>query len=100
MSTETSEPQPPPPTGHPESIGQPHTPAEGVVAQGEAVAARISTDDAPMGTLGPRFNWRSPFLIGMTATAGVAVTVARIWLILQAGSVMVLIGLSLFLAVG
>jgi hypothetical protein len=98
MSTETDEPQPAPPTGHHESIGQPHTPAEGEVAHAEAVAARISTDDAPMGTLGPRFNWRSPFLIGMTATAGVAVTVALIWLFLQAGSVLVLIGLSLFLA--
>ena len=100
MSTETDEPRPAPPTGHHDLIGQPHTPAEGEVAHAEAVAARISTEDAPMGTLGPRFNWRSPFLIGMTATAGVAVTVALIWLFLQAGSVLVLIGLSLFLAVG
>ena len=50
MSTETDEPQPAPPTGHHESIGQPHTPAEGEVAHAEAVAARISSDDAPMGT--------------------------------------------------
>src|SRR5450755_4233302 len=53
-----------------------------------------------MGTLGSRFNWRSPFLIGMTAAGGVAVTVGLIVLLLQAGSVLVLIGLSLFLAVG
>ena len=70
------------------------------MADAEAVAARISTEDAPLGTIGPRFNWRSPFLIGMTATVGVAVTVALIWLLLQAGSVLVLIGLSLFLAIG
>jgi predicted PurR-regulated permease PerM len=100
MSTGTAEPRPVPPTGHSDLIGQPHTAAEGEVAQAEAVAARISTDDAPMGTIGPRFNWRSPFLIGMTATAGVAVTVGLIVLFLQAGSVLVLIGLSLFLAVG
>jgi len=100
MPTETDEPQPAPSTGHHELIAQPHTLTEGEVAEAEAVAARISSDDAPMGTLGPRFNWRSPFLIGMTATAGVAVTVGLIVLFLQAGSVLVLIGLSLFLAVG
>ena len=100
MPTETDGPRPVPPTGHHDLIGQPHTPAEGEVQEAEAVAARISTEEAPLGTIGPRFNWRSPFLIGMTATAGVAVTVGLIWLFLQAGSVLVLIGLSLFLAVG
>ena len=99
-AAETDDPKPAPSTGHHELIGQPHTEAEGLVAEAEAVAAKISTQDAPMGTLGPRFNWRSPFLIGMTATAGVAVTVAGIWVFLQAGSVLILIGLSLFLAVG
>jgi predicted PurR-regulated permease PerM len=64
------------------------------------VAARISTQDAPMGGLGPRFNWRSPFTIGMTATGGAAVTVAMIGVLLQAGSVLVLIGVALFLAIG
>ena len=56
-------------SGHRELSGQPHSEAEGRVAEAEAAAARISTDQAPMGTLGPRFNWRSPFLIGMTAAA-------------------------------
>ena len=87
-------------SGHRELSGQPHSEAEGRVAEAEAAAARISTDQAPMGTLGPRFNWRSPFLVGMTAAGGVAVTVGLIVLLLQAGSVLVLIGLSLFLAVG
>jgi predicted PurR-regulated permease PerM len=89
-----------PATGHNELVGQPHSAAEGKVAEAEAVAARISTEDAPMGGLGPRFNWRSPFAIGMTATGGAAVTVAVIVVLLQAGSVLILIGLSLFLAVG
>ncbi|MET0863005.1 MAG: AI-2E family transporter, partial [Nakamurella sp.] len=82
-------------------MGQPHDPAaEGPIAQAEAVAEEISSADRPMGTLGRRFNWRSPFFVGMAATAGVAVTVAVIYLFLTAGSVIVLIGLALFLAVG
>jgi predicted PurR-regulated permease PerM len=87
-------------TGHNDLVGQPHSAAEGKVAEAEAVAARISTEDAPMGGLGPRFNWRSPFAIGMTATGGAAVTVAIILVLLQAGSVLILIGLALFLAIG
>lgn len=90
-----------PATGHNDLVGQPHSAAEeSKVAEAEAVAARISTEDAPMGGLGPRFNWRSPFTIGMTATGGAAVTVAIIVVLLHAGSVLVLIGLSLFLAIG
>lgn len=87
-------------TGHNDLVGQPHSGAEGKVAEAEAVAARISTEDAPMGGLGPRFNWRSPFAIGMTATGGAAVTAVIIVVLLQAGSVLILIGLSLFLAIG
>lgn len=89
-----------PTTGHNEPVGQPHSAAQGMVAEAEAVAARISTEDAPLGGLGPRFNWRSPFTIGMTATGGAAVTVAIIVVVLQAGSILILIGLSLFLAIG
>jgi predicted PurR-regulated permease PerM len=97
---ESAVPAPAPETGHSELVGQPHSAAEGKVAEAEAVAARISTDDAPRGTLGPRFNWRSPFAIGMTATGGAAVTVGLIVLVLQVGSVLILIGVSLFLAIG
>jgi hypothetical protein len=53
---ESAVPAPAPETGHSELVGQPHSAAEGRVAEAEAVAARISTDDAPGGTLGPRFN--------------------------------------------
>ena len=88
-------------SGHHDLIAQPHEPElEGPIAQAEAIATTISSAQQPMGTLGPRFNWRAPFFVGMAATAGVAVTVAAIWLFLTAGSVLVLIGLALFLAVG
>ena len=89
-----------PENGHNDLVGQPHSAAEGKVAEAEALAARISTDDAPRGTLGPRFNWRSPFLIGMTATGGAAITVALILVVMQVGSVLIPIGVALFLAVG
>jgi len=88
------------PSAHNNLLGQPHDPAAGPIAQAEAVAEDISSAERPMGTLGRRFNWSSPFFVGMAATAGVAVTVAAIYLFLTAGSVLVLIGLALFLAVG
>lgn len=87
-------------TGHSDLVGQPHSAAEGKAAEAEAVAARISTADAPRGSLGPPFNWRSPFMIGMTATGGAAITVGLIVVVLQAASVLVLIGVALFLAIG
>ena len=82
-------------------VGQPHGDAsEGPVAQAEAVAAEMSTDEAPMGELGRPFNWRAPFFIGLAATVGVAVTVGLIGLLVLAAHVILLIGLSLFLAIG
>lgn len=81
--------------GHP-----PDSVARGTVEQAEAVAAKLSTQDAPMGRLGPRFNWRSPFFIGLAATAGVAVTLVVLWLFWIAADVFLLIGVALFLAVG
>jgi len=86
-----------PSRAHHDLVGQPHDPAvEGPIAQAETVAAEISSEERPMGRLGRRFNWRSPFFVGMAATAGVAVTVAAVYLFLTAGSVIVLIGLALF----
>ena len=87
--------------GHNDLVGQPHESAEeGPVAEAEAVAAQISTDEKPMGTLGRRFNRKSPFFIGMAASAGVAVTYGAVQLLALAGNVLILIGLALFLAIG
>ena len=87
--------------GHHDLVAQPHEAAtEGPVAEAEALAAEISTEQAPMGNLGPRFDRRSPFFIGMTAAAGVAVTYGVLQLLAGAGDVLVLIGLALFLAIG
>jgi predicted PurR-regulated permease PerM len=87
--------------GHADLVGQPHdSEAEGPIAEAEITAAEISTDQTPMGTIGKPFNWRSPFFVGMAATAGVAVTYGLIQLFLLAGNTFILIGLALFLAVG
>ena len=45
-------------------------------------------------------NRRSPFFVGMAAAAGVAVTYGLVELVIRARSVLVLIGLALFIAAG
>ena len=45
-------------------------------------------------------NRRSPLFIGMTGAAGVAITYGIVELIAQAGSVLILIGMAFFVAVG
>ena len=86
--------------GHNPLIAQPHTAAEDAIADAEAVAARISTREHPLGRPGRPLNSRSPFMIGMGAAAGVAVTVGLVAMIITAREVLVLIGLALFLAIG
>ncbi|MGH3830692.1 MAG: AI-2E family transporter [Pseudonocardiaceae bacterium] len=54
----------------------------------------------PLGRPGGPLNQRSPFLIGMSAAAGVAVTVGLVEMIITARDLLVLIGLALFLAIG
>ncbi len=87
--------------GHNDFVAQPHdAQVEPRIAEAEAAAARMQTEDEPLGRLGRPFNKRSPFFIGMAAAAGVAATYAIIQLILLAGHVLIVIGLSLFLAIG
>jgi predicted PurR-regulated permease PerM len=87
--------------GHHALVGQPHEEQEeGPVAEAEAEAARISDSDQPMGTVGKPFNRRSPFLIGMTAAAGVAVTYGLVLVVVGIRDILILIGLAFFLAIG
>jgi predicted PurR-regulated permease PerM len=89
-----------PGAGHHALVAQPHTEAEGPVAAAEAVAARISTPQHALGRPGRPLDRRSPFLIGMSAAAGVAVMGGTVAMIITARDVLVLIGLALFLAIG
>ncbi|WP_026306570.1 AI-2E family transporter [Smaragdicoccus niigatensis] len=87
--------------GHGGLVGQPHTPEEGeLIIAAEADATRIRTSEHPLGEPGRRFDRRSPFMIGMFATAGVAVTYGAIELMIAASDMLILIAISLFLAVG
>ncbi len=66
----------------------------------EARAEELSTPALPLGLPGRPLNRRSPFVIGMAGAAGVAVTVLAAELVIVARDLLVLIGLSLFMAIG
>jgi predicted PurR-regulated permease PerM len=87
-------------TGHHCLIAQPHSEAEGPVATAEATAARISTAQHALGQPGRPLNRRSPFFVGMSAAAGVAVMSGMVGMIITVRDVLVLIGLALFFAIG
>jgi predicted PurR-regulated permease PerM len=63
-------------------------------------AAALAEETGGLGSPGRPLNRRSPFYIGIAATAGVAVTFGLVELLIKARSVLVLIGLALFIAAG
>jgi predicted PurR-regulated permease PerM len=69
-------------------------------AQVAAKQAEETGDTGGLGRLGRPMDRRSPFFIGMAGAAGVAVTIALVELLIRARSVLVLIGLALFIAAG
>jgi len=70
------------------------------MAEAARVAAAQAEETGGLGRLGRPMNRRSPFFIGMAGAAGVAVTIGLVELIIRARSVLVLIGLALFIAIG
>jgi predicted PurR-regulated permease PerM len=67
----------------------------------EAVEAAAETKHSgDLGQPGRRLNTRSPFFIGMTGAAGVAVTIGLVELLLKARSVLILVIVALFIAAG
>src|ERR1700734_1891835 len=68
--------------------------------QAVAQAAAIADETGGLGRLGRPMNRRSPFFVGMAAAAGVAVTYGLVELLIRARSVLILIGLALFIAAG
>jgi predicted PurR-regulated permease PerM len=70
------------------------------IEEAVAEAAEIAEETGGLGELGRPVNRRSPFFIGMAAAAGVAVTYALVELTVTARSVLILIGLALFIAAG
>lgn len=86
--------------GHHHLVGQPHSDAEGPIAEAELRAAQMRSDEHPLGPRGPRFGRSSPFYVGLAASAGVAVTYGAVLVLGSMSSVLVLIGAALFFALG
>lgn len=78
----------------------PDAPTDPALARAEAQAERLRTADRPHGAAGRRFNWRSPFLVALLATLGVAVGAGIVGLLWLSAHVLLLVGVALFLAIG
>ena len=63
-------------------------------------AAAVAEETGGLGVPGRPINRRSPFMIGMAAAFGVAVTYGLVELFIRARAVLILIGLALFIAAG
>lgn len=81
----------------PEDDGRDPKPDE---AGGRPEDRRTEVDAEPFGRPGRPLDRRSPFFVGMIGAAGVAVTYGLIQIIIAARSVLILIGLALFIAAG
>lgn len=86
--------------GHNDMVAQPHTLDEGPVAEAEQQAAEMTSPEQPLGEPGKKFNRRSPFFIGLAASAGVAVTYGAVHLLASLSSILTVIGVAFFLALG
>ena len=85
---------------HHDLVAQPHQQEEGPVAEAETAAAEMSSDAQPLGRLGGALTEDSPFFVGMAAAAGVAVTYGVVRVLASTSSILVLIGVAFFLALG
>ena len=70
------------------------------IRQALETAAKVAEKTGGLGTPGRPVNRRSPFMIGLTGALGVAVAYGLIEVIVRARSVLILIGLAMFIAVG
>jgi predicted PurR-regulated permease PerM len=74
--------------------------AENRVQQALDAASAVAEETGGMGEPGRPMNRRSPFWIGLTGAAGVAVTYGLAELFARSRSILIIIGLGLFIAVG
>jgi predicted PurR-regulated permease PerM len=81
-------------------LGTPADEAEGRVQEAVDAAAAVAEETGGLGKLGRAMNRRSPFFVGLTGAAGVAVTYGLVELLIRARSTLILIGLGLFIAAG
>ncbi len=86
--------------GHGPADGAPAAESPDHMQRAVEAAAAIAEETGGLGRLGRPMNRRSPFFVGMAAAAGVAVTYGLVELLIRARSVLVIIGLALFIAAG
>lgn len=86
--------------GHNDMVAQPHSADEGPVAEAEMQAAEMTSPEQPLGEPGKKFDRRSPFFIGLAGSAGVAVTYGAVHLLTSLSSILTVIGVGFFLALG
>ena len=72
----------------------------GRIQEALETAAEVAEKTGGLGTPGRPVNKRSPFMVGLTGAFGVAVAYGLIELFIRARSVLIIIGLALFVAVG
>jgi len=63
-------------------------------------AAAVAEQTGGLGTPGRPINRRSPFMVGLAGAFGVAVAYGLVELVIRARSVLIIIGLAAFIAVG
>jgi predicted PurR-regulated permease PerM len=76
------------------------TDPEDRMAEALETAAAMAEKTGGLGTPGRPVNRRSPFMVGMTGAFGVAVAYGLVEVVIRARSVLIIIGLALFIAVG
>jgi predicted PurR-regulated permease PerM len=75
-------------------------PGDGPIRQALEKAAEVAERTGGLGEPGRPVNRRSPFMIGLTGALGVAVAYGLIEVVIRARSVLIIIGLAMFIAVG
>jgi len=92
-----------PPDDEPREAEPPREEKAGEEKAGEKETGEKETggkEAEPFGRPGRPLDRRSPFFVGMTGAAGIAVTYGLLQIIIAARSVLILIGLALFIAAG
>jgi len=85
------------------AVNQPGTTtdeAESRVQEAVEAANEVAERTGGMGEPGRAMNRRSPFYMGLTGAAGVAVTFGLVELLIRSRSILIIIGLALFIACG
>jgi predicted PurR-regulated permease PerM len=82
------------------SLGEPDAPVPDVLILPPRVERELAESDESLGVLGRPFDRRTPFFVGLTGALGVAIAYLLVRAVIDVTSVLVIIGLALFLAVG